>query len=138
MSQKGHEAEFQQYSPIPLSWACHLRITLCPANDEHKPCSEAGKSQSCIISPFQLIPVDLITAVKSLKPLFAPNAKSTYSNIAFELLGLVLAKVTGRLYEEYIASSVLGPIGMNATTFMPPVDSVAVLPKVTLPFHFLV
>ena len=65
-----------------------------------------------------------------MKPLFAPNAKSTYSNVAFELLGLVLAKVTGMPYEEFIASSILDPIGMNATTFAAPADSVAVLPKV--------
>lgn len=89
--------------------------------------------------PFiQLISVDLITAAKTLKPLFAPNAKSTYSNVAFELLGLVLAKVTGMPYEEYIASSILDPIGMTATTFATPADSVAVLPKVILPSHFLV
>jgi CubicO group peptidase (beta-lactamase class C family) len=72
-------------------------------------------------------------AVKSLKPTFAPNAKSTYSNIAFALLGLVLTKVTGMPYEEYIASSILGPIGMSNTTFITPADSVAVLPKVNSP-----
>jgi hypothetical protein len=105
----------------------------CYAYDEYKPCSEAGKSRFCLVSPPQLIPADLITAVKNLKPLFAPNAKSTYSNIAFELLGLVLTKVTGMPYEEYIASSILSPIGMNATTFITPADSVAVLPKVNSP-----
>lgn len=85
----------------------------------------------CLVSSLQLIPIDLITAVKNMKPLFAPNAKSTYSNIAFELLGVVLAKVTGISYEEYIASSILGPIGMSATTFIAPADPVAVLPKVS-------
>ena len=77
------------------------------------------------------MPTDLITTVKTLEPLFAPNAKSTYSNLAFELLGLVLANVTGMPYEEYIASSILDPIGMSATTFIAPADSVAVLPKVS-------
>jgi hypothetical protein len=103
----------------------------CYPYDEYKPCAEAGKSRVCLISPLQLISADLITAVKNLKPLFAPNAKSTYSNIAFELLGLVLTKVTSMPYEEYIASSILGPIGMSATTFITPADSVAVLPKVS-------
>ena len=79
----------------------------------------------------QLIPSDLITAVKNLNPVFAPNAKSTYSNIAFEILGLVLTKVTGIPYNEYITSSILEPIGMSATTFVTPADSVAVLPKVS-------
>lgn len=82
--------------------------------------------------------VDLIMVAKSLMPLFAPNARSTYTNIAFELLGLVLSKVSGMSYEEYIATSILNPLGMNATTFVTPPDPVAVLPKVTLPFHLRV
>lgn len=108
-----------------------MSLPHCYAYDEHKPCSEAGKSRVCLISPLQLISADLITAVKNLEPLFAPNAKSTYSNIAFELLGLVLTKVTGMPYEEYIASSILGPVGMSATTFITPTDPVSVLPKVS-------
>ncbi|KAK5957809.1 hypothetical protein OHC33_000998 [Knufia fluminis] len=83
------------------------------SNEEEKPCSGA----------------DLIMVAKSLMPLFAPNARSTYSNIAFELLGLVLSKVSGMSYEEYIATSILNPLGMNATTFVTPPDPVAVLPK---------
>ncbi|KAK4954070.1 hypothetical protein LTR66_013596 [Elasticomyces elasticus] len=85
----------------------------CYIYDEYKPCSEA----------------DLIMAVRSLKPIFAPDAKSTYSNIAFALLGLVLTTVTRMPYEEYIASSILGPIGMSNTTFITPSDYAAVLPK---------
>lgn len=108
-----------------------MSLPHCYAYDEHKPCSEAGKSRVCLISPLQLISADLITAVKNLEPLFAPNTKSTYSNIAFELLGLVLTKVTGMPYEEYIASSILGPVGMSATTFITPTDPVSVLPKVS-------
>jgi CubicO group peptidase (beta-lactamase class C family) len=61
--------------------------------------------------------------------LFAPNTKSTYSNLAFELLGLVLANVTGITYEEYITTSILNPLGMSQTSFSKPPDKVSVLPK---------
>ena len=60
---------------------------------------------------------------------FYPNQKSTYSNIAFEILGLVLANVTGHSYEHVIENSVLKPIGLSQTSFHPPSDEYAVLPK---------
>lgn len=64
-----------------------------------------------------------------MKPLFAPNQRSTYSNIAFELIGIVLSNVTGMKYEDYITSSILKPLGMKDTSFDKPSDSFAVLPK---------
>ncbi|KEF56126.1 uncharacterized protein A1O9_07707 [Exophiala aquamarina CBS 119918] len=74
---------------------------------------------------------DLINWLRSATgtPVFAPNQRSTYSNIAFELLGLVLANVTGLSYEEYIQTAILEPLNMIGTSFLKPADSVAVLPK---------
>jgi CubicO group peptidase (beta-lactamase class C family) len=63
------------------------------------------------------------------RPVFAPKQKSTYSNLAFNLLGLVLANVTGLSYEEYIQTAILEPLGMIGSSFLKPSDSVAVLPK---------
>lgn len=74
---------------------------------------------------------DLLRSIRAKPPLFAPNYKSTYSNIAFELLGLVLSNVTGLRYEDYIKQSILEPLGMNHTSFDKPSDAVAVLPKNT-------
>jgi len=72
---------------------------------------------------------ELIETVQKMEPVLAPNQQSTYSNIAFEILGLVLSNVTGLPYEEYIAASILKPLAMNNTTFSKPQDTVAVLPK---------
>jgi CubicO group peptidase (beta-lactamase class C family) len=72
---------------------------------------------------------DLISTIKGMPPLFAPNQRSTYSNTAFELLGLVLANVTGLSYEQYIAKHILEPLKMSNTSFIPPPDSTSVLPK---------
>lgn len=71
---------------------------------------------------------DFTDFLRSADPMFAPNQKSTYSNLAFELLGLVLANVTGLSYEEYIQSAILEPLGMKGSSFVPPPDKVAVLP----------
>ena len=67
--------------------------------------------------------------MKNLNPVFAPNFKSTYSNMAFEILGLVIAEVSGMAYEDYIQTHVLDMIGMESSSFKPPRDKVAVLPK---------
>ncbi|KAK5724666.1 hypothetical protein LTR15_004713 [Elasticomyces elasticus] len=63
------------------------------------------------------------------QPVFAPGQKSTYSNVAFELLGLVLARVKGLSYENYMYESIFKPLKMESTTFTTPEsDEHAVLP----------
>jgi hypothetical protein len=54
--------------------------------------------------------------------------KSTYSNLAFEVLGLVLARVTGQTYEEYIADAIFNPLGMSKSTLSLPPDNAGVIP----------
>ncbi|KAK5958735.1 hypothetical protein OHC33_000578 [Knufia fluminis] len=72
---------------------------------------------------------DLLGWVDQLPPLFAPNQKSTYSNINFDLLGLVIANVSGMSYETYIEKNILREIGMNKTSFRTPPKDVAAIPK---------
>ena len=73
---------------------------------------------------------DLYYALSRSKPLFAPNYKSTYSNANFELLGLVLANVTGLTYEDAINQLILEPLNMTSgATFDSPPDNVSVLPS---------
>lgn len=71
---------------------------------------------------------DLINWVKKLKPVFAPNQKSSYSNLNYELLGLVLANVTGMSYENYVEKHILRERGMNGASFTTPPDRVAAIP----------
>lgn len=73
---------------------------------------------------------DLLHRLKSVPPLFAPNQKSTYSNVAFELLGLVLENATGTSYEKLIRQSVLDPIFMLNTSVTTPQESVMAIPAV--------
>jgi CubicO group peptidase (beta-lactamase class C family) len=72
---------------------------------------------------------DLFTSLAKQEPLYPPKQKSTYSNNNFVLLGLVIEKVTGMCYADYIESSILKPLGMAMSSFTKSNDSFAVLPK---------
>lgn len=48
----------------------------------------------------------------------APGAKYAYSNIAFEVLGDVIAKVSGQPFETYVKAHVLEPLEMHTSTFL--------------------
>ncbi len=51
------------------------------------------------------------------KPLaFRPGEKFDYSNSNYFLLGLVIERVSGKTYEEYLQANVLGPAYMPRTT----------------------
>ena len=51
------------------------------------------------------------------KPLaFRPGEKFDYSNSNYFLLGLVIEKVSGKTYEEYLQANILGPAYMPRTT----------------------
>jgi len=72
---------------------------------------------------------DLVDTITTRKPLFAPNQQSTYSNLAFELLGLVIANVTNQTYESYINDAIFEPLGMTKSTLKTPPDSAGVIPS---------
>ncbi|PVH98034.1 beta-lactamase family protein [Periconia macrospinosa] len=71
---------------------------------------------------------DLIDTIKNYDPIFQPNQQSTYSNIAFELLGLVIEKVSNKTYEAYIDDAIFKPLGMSKSTLSKPQDSAGVIP----------
>jgi len=59
--------------------------------------------------------------VRSLAPLgliAAPGERFAYSNIAFEVLGDVIAKVAGMSFEEYVHREILLPLGMTSSTLL--------------------
>jgi CubicO group peptidase (beta-lactamase class C family) len=49
----------------------------------------------------------------------APGVAYAYSNLAFMLLGRVVARASGTRYEDYVAAHLLRPLGMSASTFSP-------------------
>lgn len=60
------------------------------------------------------LPVRL--AELNLTPLGAPGQVFSYSNDAYGLLGLIIERVSGRSYTEYITENILAPCGMTRST----------------------
>lgn len=54
------------------------------------------------------------------KMLFAPGTNMRYSNTAFEILGDVIAKISGMSFEKYVRKNILEPLEMNTTSFLYP------------------
>ena len=48
----------------------------------------------------------------------APGEKFAYSNIAYEVLGLLVARTSGQSFEEYIKQHILRPLDMKNSTFL--------------------
>jgi len=47
-----------------------------------------------------------------------PGARMQYSNMAFEVLGDVIAKVSGMTFEDYVRRNILEPLGMKSSTLL--------------------
>ncbi|RDW60275.1 hypothetical protein BP5796_11881 [Coleophoma crateriformis] len=71
---------------------------------------------------------DIIENARQVTPVYNPNDRSTYSNIAFSLLGAVLQRATGEEYEDIIRATVLDPLDMHQTTSLKPLDSQGIIP----------
>lgn len=57
--------------------------------------------------------------VRSQKFLHSPcEGKFSYSNIAYEILGAVIADKSGMSFEEYIEEKIFGPLGMDNSSFL--------------------
>jgi CubicO group peptidase (beta-lactamase class C family) len=48
----------------------------------------------------------------------APGQKFAYSNTAYEVLGDVIAKVSGQTFEDYVRDHILAPLKMNDSTLL--------------------
>jgi CubicO group peptidase (beta-lactamase class C family) len=48
----------------------------------------------------------------------APGAGFRYSNMAYEVLGDLIAKVSGMTFEDYVSKHILEPLGMKSSTLL--------------------
>ena len=47
-----------------------------------------------------------------------PGTNFAYSNMAYEVLGDLVAKVSGKTFEDYVAENILQPVGMKSSTLL--------------------
>jgi CubicO group peptidase (beta-lactamase class C family) len=58
---------------------------------------------------------DIIGSVRDLPLEFEPGAKWSYNNSGYFLLGLIIEKVSGKPYAEFLDERIFKPLGMTAT-----------------------
>lgn len=55
---------------------------------------------------------DFLAFFEAMKPEFAPGDKWDYSNTDYVLLGLIIKKLTGKFYADFLAERLFKPLGM--------------------------
>ncbi|GGI56959.1 serine hydrolase domain-containing protein [Winogradskyella haliclonae] len=63
---------------------------------------------------------DFITKAFNLKLTFKPGDDYNYSNVGYSLLGMIIEKVSGKTYEEYLYSNLWKPAQMEQTGYTRP------------------
>lgn len=66
---------------------------------------------------------DLVENFIGKKPVFEPGSGCRYNNAGYVLLGLVIEKITGKEYKQWLTESILTPWGLTST-FFPSMDEV--------------
>ena len=61
-----------------------------------------------------------VRSISSESMLWAPGDGFRYSNMAFDTLGDVIAKISGLSFEEYIRQNILVPLAMDRSSFIHP------------------
>ncbi|HEX8261515.1 MAG TPA: serine hydrolase domain-containing protein [Allosphingosinicella sp.] len=70
---------------------------------------------------------DLLPLLASEKPAFPPGSRVSYSNSGFALLGVLIERVSGQSYGDYLRSRLFAPAGMADTGLDPkPLATLAV------------
>jgi CubicO group peptidase (beta-lactamase class C family) len=62
---------------------------------------------------------ELLETLDRAEHVLPPGARFHYSNLAFALLGIVVERVSGMPYREYVQQRLLQPVGLTRTTFEP-------------------
>lgn len=98
----------------------HGDITLAHAL-AHTPGLEDGRlGYLYVASPDELVPLSEALARHAPSQQWPPGTVAAYSNWATALAGLVVANVSGMIFEDYVSRHILEPLGMRDSTFMEP------------------
>lgn len=62
---------------------------------------------------------DLLAVLSTLRKPGTPGEQFEYSNIGYDLLGSIIARVSGQSFERYLDSHIFKPLGMQQTFSLP-------------------
>ncbi|MES1248035.1 MAG: serine hydrolase domain-containing protein, partial [Actinomycetota bacterium] len=76
---------------------------------------------------------ELLSTLDRAERVLPPGQRFHYSNLAFALLGVVVERVSGLPYRDYVEQRLLQPVGLTRTSFDP--DSTAAAGFLVKPFE---
>lgn len=62
---------------------------------------------------------EMIERIDEVETVIPPDSQWKYSNMAYGFLGEVIARLSGKTFQQFIRSELLEPLGMTGTTFNP-------------------
>jgi CubicO group peptidase (beta-lactamase class C family) len=65
---------------------------------------------------------ELLKRAQAIQPAFKPGDKWQYSNLAYVTLGILIHKVTGQFYGDFLQDRVFKPLGMTSTRIISEID----------------
>ena len=78
------------------------------------------------ISKKDLAPADLLAYFKDIPLGFEPGTRFLYNNSGYHLLGLIIEKIAGMSYEQYIQQHIFRPLDMHHSYYM---HNEAIIPR---------
>lgn len=74
-----------------------------------------------IVEGERIVPeADILTLYKTFPAERAPGISWSYSNVGFDVLGIIVSRVSGKYYGDFLQQRVFGPLGMHDTRIMTP------------------
>ncbi|KAI5804381.1 beta-lactamase/transpeptidase-like protein [Geopyxis carbonaria] len=103
-----------RFDPIALGFP--------PLNaSEIPPCGKLDNDVACTQD-------QLLAGVKDYSPVFAPADRPTYSNLAYDILGIAIERMTGKSFSEVLQTDIFSPLGMTNSGLKKPADSAGAIP----------
>ncbi len=66
----------------------------------------------------------LLNIIEAIPLAFAPGDKWSYSNLGYATLGILIHRVTGKFYGDFLQERIFGPLGMQTTRIIREADIV--------------
>jgi CubicO group peptidase (beta-lactamase class C family) len=70
------------------------------------------------ITKKDMLPADVLAHFKDLPLEFEPGTRFLYNNSGYHLLGLIIEKITGMSYEQFIQHNIFQPLNMKDSYYM--------------------
>ncbi|KAK2784471.1 hypothetical protein FQN53_008460 [Emmonsiellopsis sp. PD_33] len=100
------------------------------SKEEAVPC---GATEACTRDLYEVIAdlfalKEFFSGLLKAHPTAATSTTPIYSNAAFQILGYVVEKISGKSYESVLSEDLIKPLKLSDTSFSKPDDKVGVIP----------